>query len=97
MTRSRHAAALKQFNTRATALLPDVPPEVFAVRFGLMIVAMTDSLADRHRLLTSPMTRTAIAMPLFVSILVDMLVAGLAAPVSAATLAELSDSGRKRA
>ncbi|MDX2222976.1 MAG: TetR/AcrR family transcriptional regulator [Rhodospirillaceae bacterium] len=97
LTRSRHASAMQQFNDRAQALLPHVPPEVFAVRFGLMIVAMTDALADRHRLLASPVTRASIPMALFVSILVDTLVAGLAAPVSVATRSELDRTARRRA
>jgi AcrR family transcriptional regulator len=97
LTRSRHASAMQAFNDRAQALLPHVPPEVFAVRFGLMIVAMTDALADRHRLLASPVTRASSPLALFVSILVDTLVAGLAAPVSAATRAELDRARRKRA
>ncbi|MBL8629734.1 MAG: TetR/AcrR family transcriptional regulator [Rhodospirillaceae bacterium] len=96
-TRSKHASAMQLFNDRALALVPHVPPHVFAVRFGLMIVQVVDSLADRHRLLVSPVSRETIPLSLFVSILVDGAVAGLSAPVSAQTAGELKAHQRKQA
>jgi len=96
-TRSKHASAMQDFNDRALKLLPHVPPHVFAIRFGLMIVQVVDSLADRHRLLVSPVSRETIPMPLFVSILVDSTVAALSAPVSAQTMTELKAYQRKQA
>ncbi|MBL8644489.1 MAG: TetR/AcrR family transcriptional regulator [Rhodospirillaceae bacterium] len=97
ISRSKHASAMQAFNDRALALLPHVPPHVFAVRFGLMIVQVVDALADRHRLLVSPVSRETIPMPLFVSILVDGTVAALSAPVSAQTTSELKAHQRKQA
>jgi AcrR family transcriptional regulator len=97
ITRSKHASAMQSFNDRAVLLLPHVPANVFAIRFGLMIVQVVDSLADRHRLLVSPVSRETIPLSLFVSILVDGAVAALSAPVSEQTISELKAHQRKQA
>ncbi len=96
-TRSKHASAMQLFAERGQALVPHVPQTVFQLRFGLMIVQIVDSLADRHRLLVSPVSRETIPLSLFVSILIDGAVAALSAPASEQTLGELKASQRKQA
>ena len=67
------------------------------MRFGLSILTAINALANRERMLISPVTDEKVAMPMMVSVLVDSLAASLAAPLSASTKAELLNSEKKLA
>jgi AcrR family transcriptional regulator len=97
LVRSRNAEALQRCARLAAVQLPDVPARIFEVRFGLMILTAISALANRERMLVSPATDEVVGMPMLMSVLVDSLVASLAAPVSAATLQELQHNTRRRA
>ena len=92
LVRSKNAEALQRCSKLAAAQLGDIPYRVFEARFGLMILTAITALANRERMLISPVTDEKVEMPMLVSVLVDSLVASLSAPLSASTMAELSHS-----
>ena len=73
--------------------LPGVPERLLGQRFGLMWEQTIHALADREKLSKSGADNEefagSIALPLFVSNLVDTVAGGLAANVSPETLAEM--------
>jgi hypothetical protein len=89
MWRSHLSESVGQIYQDMRGVLPEIPEEIAGMRFGLMWVAMTNTLADRQRLMaTSREGEPAVsrALPvLFVSNLVDMLCGAAAAPLSAET------------
>jgi AcrR family transcriptional regulator len=97
LIRSRNAEALQRCAQLAAAQLPEIPARVFELRFGLMLLTAISALANRERMLVSPVTNDAVGMPLLVSVLIDGLVASLAAPLSATTRAEQQDTAQRRA
>jgi AcrR family transcriptional regulator len=75
-------------------VLPETPEEIAGMRFGLMWVAMIDTLANRQRLKVAKDDEPAVSrvLPiLFVSNVIDMLCGAAAAPLSAETEAELRE------
>ena len=97
MVRSRNAEALQICANLAAALVPQVPRHVFDIRFGLMMLQAITALSNRERMLVSPVTQAPVGMPLLLSVLIDSIVAGLNAPLSASSLAEMQDVKRERA
>lgn len=97
LVRSRNAEALQRCSKLAAAQLSEIPQPVFEMRFGLSILTAINALANRERMLISPVTDEKVAMPMMVSVLVDSLAASLAAPLSASTKAELLNSEKKLA
>ena len=67
------------------ASLRGIPPAILGQRFGLMWEQVIHALADRERLSDRGPAAGSVPAALFVSNLVDMVAAGLAAPVSPAT------------
>jgi AcrR family transcriptional regulator len=97
IVRSRNAEALQRCSKMAAAQFPEIPHRVFEMRFGLAIFTAISALANRERMLISPVTDEKVEMPMLVSVLVDSLVASLGAPLSASTKAELGHSEKKLA
>ncbi len=92
MWRGQFGSSIGQVYYGIRRVLPDVPDEVFGPRFGLAWVLAIDALADRERLQGGEAPLVNHALPvLFVSNLVDCIAGMLAAPASAATLAEIRE------
>lgn len=94
MWRSHLSESVGTIYQHMREVLPEIPEEVAGMRFGLMWVAMINTLADRQRLMTTRASETAVARTLpvlFVSNVIDMLCGAAAAPLSADTLAELNE------
>lgn len=92
MWRSHLSESVGQVYQDLRGVLPEIPEEIAGMRFGLMWVAMINTLADRQRLMAVREGEPAVsrALPiLFVSNVVDMLCGAAAAPVSAETEAEV--------
>ena len=92
MWRSHLSESVGQVYQDLRGVLPEIPEEVAGMRFGLMWVAMVNTLADRQRLMAVREGEPAVsrALPiLFVSNVVDMLCGAAAAPLSAETEAEV--------
>ncbi len=92
LMRSRSTEALQACAKHAAAMLPDVPANVFRLRFGLLLQTAIAALANRQRLLVT-VDEQPFPAPLVLSALVDMQVASLSAPVSENTLLELRNAG----
>jgi AcrR family transcriptional regulator len=94
MWRSHLGESVGAVYQQLRAVLPEIPEEVAGMRFGLMWVAMINTLADRQRLTVTRPGETAMARALpvlFVSNLIDMLCGAAAAPLSAETQAEVRE------
>jgi AcrR family transcriptional regulator len=92
MWRSHLSESVGQVYQSLRGVLPEIPEEIAGMRFGLMWVAMINTLADRQRLTAVREGEPAVsrALPvLFVSNVVDMLCGAAAAPLSAETEAEV--------
>ncbi len=91
MWRGQFGSSLGQVYYELRRVLPDVPDEVFGPRFGLAWELTVNALAARDRLGTSRNGLVAHALPLlYLSNLIDALAGLMAAPVSAATTAEVA-------
>jgi AcrR family transcriptional regulator len=97
LVRSKNAEALQRCSKLAATQLNDIPQRVFEMRFGLSILTAISALANRERMLISPVTDEKVEMPMLVSVLIDSLVASLTAPLSASTKTELQRSTKKLA
>ena len=82
---SAYGNALVQVFALLRACLSKIPAGILGQRFGLMWEQAIHALADRERLSDRGQAREPVSKALFVSNLVDMVAAGLAAPVSPAT------------
>ncbi|MEZ5562116.1 MAG: TetR family transcriptional regulator [Gammaproteobacteria bacterium] len=94
MWRSHLSESVGTIYQHMREVLPEIPEEVAGMRFGLMWVAMINTLADRQRLMTTRASETAVARTLpvlFVSNVIDMLCGAAAAPLSPDTQAELNE------
>ena len=90
MWRSQFGESVGRVYYELRTALPDIPDEIFGPRFGLMWLLAVNALADRQRLSQATATVVTYTLPvLFVSNLVDTLAGLIAAPVSAATHAEI--------
>jgi AcrR family transcriptional regulator len=92
MWRSHLSESVGQIYQNLRGVLPEIPEEIAGMRFGLMWVAMINTLADRQRLTMIREDEPGVsrALPvLFVSNVVDMLCGAAAAPVSMETQAEI--------
>ena len=96
LMRSRSTEALQTCAKLAAEMLPDVPADVFRLRFGLLLQTAIAALANRQRLLVT-VDEQPFPAALVLSVLVDSQVANLSAPVSPATLQELQNAERQRA
>lgn len=88
----RYASSYKRIAEGLRKLLPELPEQVFGMRFGMAMMQSIYSIANQERLLTIDNTHTndeQIAEPLFVSNLIDVMVAILTAPLSMQTKKEL--------
>ena len=83
---SRHADGLQRIAAHLRHALPHVPPRISGQRIGLMWEQVTHALADRERLRKGT---PGVSAALFVANLLDVVTAGLMAPVGPATLREL--------
>jgi hypothetical protein len=94
MWRSHLSESVGVVYQQLRGVLPEIPEEVAGMRFGLMWVAMINTLADRQRLMADkagePLVARALPV-LFVSNLIDMLCGAAAAPLSMETQAELRE------
>ena len=94
MWRTHLSESVGEVYQQLRGVLPEVPEEVAGMRFGLMWVAMINTLANRQRLKAAKGDEPAVSrvLPvLFVSNVIDMLCGAAAAPLSADTEAELKD------
>lgn len=92
MWRSHLSESVGEIYQNLRGVLPEIPEEIAGMRFGLMWVAMINTLADRQRLTMIKEDEPGVsrALPvLFVSNVVDMLCGAAAAPVSMETQAEI--------
>ena len=89
---SRHASGLKRIAQGLRAQLGDLPSAIFSMRFGLAITQLIHALAEHERLIEVSAETEAIDSTLYVSNLVDVLVAGLQAPISSTSRRELLGS-----
>jgi len=96
--RGRHGQSARRIEELIHQLLRHLPREVVATRLALATGQMIHALADWQRRLRAPRRKARAAhTALFVSILTDAIPAALAAPVSAATHAQLDQIRRQRA
>lgn len=94
MWRSHLSESVGQIYQDMRGVLPEIPEEMAGMRFGLMWVAMINTLADRQRLMAMKEDEAAVSRTLpvlFVCNLVDMLCGAAAAPLSAETEAEIRE------
>jgi AcrR family transcriptional regulator len=92
MWRSQFGESVGRVYYELRTALPDIPDEVFGARFGLMWLLAVNALASRERLSSATASLVAKTVPvLYVSNLVDTLAGLMAAPVSAATHAEIRE------
>ncbi|MBL8198146.1 MAG: TetR/AcrR family transcriptional regulator [Chromatiales bacterium] len=94
MWRSHLSESVGEIYQDLRGVLPEIPEEIAGMRFGLMWVAMINTLADRQRLMAVREGEPAVSRSLpilFVSNVVDMLCGAAAAPVSAETEAEVRE------
>lgn len=94
MWRTHLSESVGEVYQQLRSVLPEIPEEMAGMRFGLMWVAMINTLANRQRLKVVKGDEPAVsrALPvLFVSNLIDMLCGAAAAPLSADTEAELRE------
>jgi AcrR family transcriptional regulator len=99
MWRSQFGESVGRVYYELRTALPDIPDEIFGPRFGLMWLLAVNAMADRERLSDAAASVVTYTLPvLFVSNLVDTLAGLMAAPVSAATHAEIRAlrTGEKR-
>lgn len=96
--RGRYGQSVRCIEELIRQLLTHVPREVVATRLALATGQMIHALADWERRLRTPSGKARVARTaLFVSILTDAIAAAVAAPVSAATHAQLDQIRRQRA
>jgi AcrR family transcriptional regulator len=88
LMRSRATEGLQTCARLAAEGLPDVPPDLFHIRFGLLLFLAIGALASRSRVLVTRREQP-VAAPLLLSTLIDVMVGMLAAPVSESTRQEL--------
>jgi len=89
--KSPYAGSYKRIADGLRKLLPGIPEQIFSMRFGMAMMQSIHAIADQERLIAAGSTETAISAPLFVSNLIDVMVAILTAPISAETERELID------
>lgn len=96
--RGRYGQSVRRIEELIHQLLTHLPREVVATRLALATGQMIHALADWERHLRAPRGKARTAhTALFVSILTEAIAAALAAPVSAATQAQLDQIQRKGA
>jgi AcrR family transcriptional regulator len=84
-----HAGSYKRLSDGLRHLLPELPEQVFAMRFGMAMLQSIYAIADQERLVAAD-TKSAISAPLFASHLIDIMEAIFTAPLSADTRRELA-------
>jgi AcrR family transcriptional regulator len=96
--RGRYGQSVRRIEELIHQLLTHLPREVVTTRLTLATGQLIHALADWERRLRTPRGKARAARTaLFVSILTDTIAAALAAPVSAATQAQLDQIRRQRA
>jgi AcrR family transcriptional regulator len=83
-----HASSYQRLGDGLRRLLPNLPEQVFSMRFGMAMLQSIYAIADQERLLTGNTASTPSA-PLFVSHLIDVIEAIFTAPLSTDTRHEL--------
>jgi len=94
MWRTHLSESVGEVYQQMRGVLPETPEDIAGMRFGLLWVAMINTLANRQRLKVAKDNEPAVSRTLpvlFVSNLIDMLCGAAAAPVSADTEAELRE------
>lgn len=94
MWRTHLSESVGEVYQQLREVLPGTPEEIAGMRFGLMWVAMINTLANRQRLKATKGDEPGVSrvLPvLFVSNVIDMLCGAAAAPLSADTEAELRE------
>ncbi len=94
---SAYAGGLQQTVSMLRKTSPDLPPDIFGQRFGLLIATTIHALADYNQIMPDSMARTKDGMVTYVSNLVDMLAGAFVAPVSQDTDAALSKLHKRKA
>ena len=89
---SQHASGMQRIAKGLREVLTDLPASIFSMRFGLVMIEVIHVLAEHERLMELSMTDENISSSLYVSNLVDILVASLQAPVSTETRREMMGS-----
>ena len=84
-----HASSYQRIADGLRKQLPELPEAVFSMRFGMAMMQSIYALADQERLITAGKSE-GMTMPLFVSHLIDVMVAILSAPLSEQTKRELT-------
>ena len=92
-----HASGLQRIATGLRNKLTDLPEKIFSIRFGLVIIQLIHSLAEYERLAELSADTDTVSSPLFVSNLVDVLVAALQAPVNPETQLEYTTNRSRSA
>jgi len=92
-----HASSYSRVADELRRLLPELPPEVFALRFGMAMLQGIYSMADQERLNHGSDASHQTSPALFVGNLIDVLEAIFTAPVSVESQAELALQLKTRA
>ena len=92
-SRLPHGSGLEQLLELLRACLPELPEDILRQRFGMALRQVCNELADFQRLYLARSKAGTASIPLFVSHLDDVIAGIFAAPVSAATLAEMKRKG----
>lgn len=96
IVRGKYDAGVRRVNTRITAILTDLPPDIVEQRLQSMARHAVYSLADRERIMAKP--GGAISnTPVFVADLIDSIAGALAAPISRTTFALLTEANKQTA
>lgn len=87
LTRGVHDSGIRETARLVPALLPHLPVEIVRQRLVLVTSLIIHSVSEQERAMSSGVSRST--MPLFVGNLIDVILAMLTAPASAATAREL--------
>lgn len=87
LTRGVHDSGIRETARLVPDLLPHLPAEIVRQRLVLVTSLIIHSVSEQERAMSSGVSRST--MPLFVGNLIDVILAMLTAPASAATAREL--------
>lgn len=96
LMKSQHASGLQRIATGLRSSLSDLPASIFSMRFGLVMIEVIHVLAEHERLMALSADQD-MSSSLYVSNLVDTLVASLQAPISTATRREIKGNRHRTA
>jgi AcrR family transcriptional regulator len=89
LQQSEHASGMRLIAEGLRKVLNDIPATIISLRIGVAMATCIHMLAERERLVEYTRDDRIVSYPLFVGNLVDVITAGLSAPVSEATEQEL--------